>query len=247
MKIIGIILAAGKGKRMNSKNTNKTALQFNGKKLIDYGIDLLKYLTSEIVLVVGAYAESVKKSVSDKNVIFARQTKRLGTGHAVKCALRVIKTNPDIVLLGYGDHMMFYSKDLINKLIKIHKEKNAVVSLISTTVYNPTGWGRIIRNTDGFVDRIVEQKDATESEKEVKEVNAGFYCFDFKFLKKNIKKLKKSHITGEYYITDLIHLAKIQNQKVVPVKVPFEYVGIGINTPEQLEESKKLYKKTHVK
>ena len=184
MKIIGIILAAGKGKRMNSKNTNKTALQFNGKKLIDYGIDLLKDITSEIVLVVGAYAESVKKSVLDKSVVFARQTKRLGTGHAVKCALRVIKTNPDIVLLGYGDHMMFYSKELINKLIQLHKEKNAVVSLISTTVHDPTGWGRIIRNADGFVDRIVEQKDASESEKKVKEVNAGFYCFDFKFLKK---------------------------------------------------------------
>ncbi len=245
MKITGIILAAGKGKRMESKSVNKTALAFNGKSLIHYGIDLIDNLVDEIILVVGAYAESVKKIVNNNKVVFAQQRKRLGTGHAVKCALKAIKNNPDIVIVGYGDHMMFYSKELVNNLINTHKEKSAVISLISTIVDDPTGWGRIVRNEDGFVDRIVEQKDATEDEKKVQEVNAGFYCFDFNFIKKNINKLKKSPVSGEYYLTDLIHLAKIQNKRVIPVKVPFEYVGIGINTPQQLQESKNLYTKTH--
>lgn len=247
MKIIGVILAAGKGKRMNSKSVNKTTLKFNGRSLISYGVDLFKKTADKTIVVVGAYSQSVRDNLKNMDLIFAEQTKRLGTGHAVKIAMKEVRNlSADIVLIGYGDHMMYYSTQLVKNLIDKHVEKKAAITLISTLYEDPKGLGRIVRNEDGDLERIVEEKDATKNERMIKEINAGFYCFDNKFLTRNISKLKKSHITGEYYLTDLIQMAKEQNLKVVPLKVPYEEVGIGVNTPDQLEQSKELYTKTHL-
>jgi len=246
MKTIGIILAAGKGKRMKSKSVNKTTLRFNGKSLIAYGVDLFEKTADKTIVVIGAYSQSVRDNLKDRNLIFAEQKKRLGTGHAVKIAMKEIKNlSADVVLIGYGDHMMYYSTQLVKDLIAKHLEKKAAITLISTIYEDPKGLGRIIRNEDGDLERIVEEKDANSEERQIKEINAGFYCFDNKFLTENIKKLKKSPITGEYYLTDLIEMAKEKNLKIVPLKVPYEDVGIGVNTPDQLEESKELYTKTH--
>ena len=246
MKTIGIILAAGKGKRMKSKNVNKTALRFNGKSLVSYGVDLFAKTVDKTIVVVGAYSQSVRETLKDNDVLFAEQKQRLGTGHAVKIALQEIKNlNPEMVLVGYGDHMMYYSTQLVNDLMARHTEKNATITLVSTIYDDPKGLGRIVRNQDGDVERIVEEKDATDIERQIKEINAGFYCFDYKFLEKNIKILKRSVVSGEYYLTDLIQMAKVQNLKVVPLMVPFKDVGIGVNTPDQLEESKELYTQTH--
>lgn len=246
MKTIGIILAAGKGKRMKSKIVNKTALRFNGKSLVCYGVDLFEKTVDKTVVVVGAYSQSVREILKDRNLIFAEQKKRLGTGHAVKIALQEIKNlSPELVLVGYGDHMMYYSTELVKDLIAKHKDKKATITLISTIYEDPKGLGRIVRNEDGDLERIVEEKDATDAERQIKEINAGFYCFDYQFLVKNIKLLKRSAVSGEYYLTDLIQMAKKHQFKVIPLKVPFEEVGIGVNTPDQLTESKELYTKTH--
>lgn len=243
--ISAIILAAGKGTRINSKTINKVALPFLKKPMIKYGVEVLEGLVSPTIIVVGAFSESVKQALKEYDVIYAYQKKRLGTGHAVKIGLDVLNKNYALVLVGYGDHMMFYKKKTIEKLIDYHRKNRAKVSFISTKYHDPMSlvWGRIVRNKRGKILDIVEQKDADEKQKKIREVNAGFYCFNFKFLKKQIKTLKKSKASGEYYITNIVKEAVKMNEKVVALVVRFREVGIGINKNEELRESQNIYLK----
>lgn len=245
--IIGVILSAGKGSRFGSKGVNKTASLFQDKPLLQFGIDLYKSTCSSIVVVVGAFAESVIQAIShNDSIIFAYQRKRLGTAHALQVALKEIEKRgniPELVLLGYGDHMMHYSSKDVAKLVKAHDDSETAISMIATEHMDPSSlaWSRIIRNKEGNVLRIVEEKDATPIEKKITDLNAGFYCFKYDFLKKNYKKIKKSPVTGEYYLTTYIELAVEQGKSVKAIKVPFENVGLGINTRADLEISNEIY------
>src|SRR3989338_8452761 len=117
----GIILAGGKGTRIQSTSVNKVALPFHGKPIIRYGVDLLRGITDPLVIVVGAYEESVKDVLKGNNLFFAKQIEQLGTGDAVKCALPLLPTTLKSVIVGYGDHMMFYKKVTITNLLDIHE------------------------------------------------------------------------------------------------------------------------------
>lgn len=246
-KIFGVVLAAGKGTRLKSKKTNKVTLYFLNKPLILYSVELMEKIADKTFIVIGAFHESVKQALKGKNVIYAYQKKRLGTGHAVKVALEEIKKNnlnPDLILVGYGDHTMFYKKEDIEKLINIHIKNKSAMSLITTKSNNneKLHWGYIIRDKNNNVIDSIEYKDADEEiKKNINELNAGFYCFDYNFLKNNINKIPKSLVSGEYYINSLVKIAVSQNLKVMGVEVNFSSVGIGINTKEDFEESQKLY------
>lgn len=247
--IIGIILAAGKGTRLKSRHSNKVTLPFLNKPLVIYGVELMESVADKTVVVIGAFHQSVKNVLKKYEVLYAHQKKRLGTSHAVKVGLEILKNSPSvpsIILVGYGDHTMFYKKTTIDKLIGLHKKENAVMSIITVEYKNPNSlaWGRIIRDNNGLVIGSVEQKDATEEQKKVTELNAGFYCFDYDFLRKNIGKVRKSPISHEYYINTLVNIAVGQNKKVAALKIPFKDVGIGINQYQELEESQRIYLKT---
>ncbi|PJE63526.1 hypothetical protein COU89_02860 [Candidatus Roizmanbacteria bacterium CG10_big_fil_rev_8_21_14_0_10_45_7] len=243
--VIGIILAAGKGTRINSNGVNKTALSFNGKPMISYALDLYKETVDVTMVVIGAYAETLRHAIAPYKPLVSVQADQLGTGHAVSVAMKDIEKahvgKPELVLVGYGDHMMFYAPQTIKDMIAYHKKQKATLSLV-TVKHDPNelAWGRVIRNAQGHVVKVVEQKDATEEERKVNELNAGFYVFDFAFLKKYIDTLTKSPVSNEYYITDMIERAVSNGYKVVPFIVPFSEVGIGVNTNEQLSESQKL-------
>lgn len=244
--ITGIILAGGDGTRLKYENANKTTIPFNGKPLIQYGLDLYHGIADTTVIVVGAYPESVKAVVHDPSVIYAHQAERLGTGHAVQVAVAEMERqglSPETVMVGYGDHMMFYTQDIISRMLRKHKEKQAAITLISAEYDDPDmlAWGRIIRDDTGNVKDIIEQKDATEDQRKMKELNTGFYCFEYQFLKQSLPLLEKSPHTKEIYLTDLIKIANSLNRTVVAFDVPFQYVGIGINTAEQLAQSQKLH------
>lgn len=245
--IAAIILAGGKGKRINSKRINKVSRLFNGKPLIVFGVDLLKEIASPLIVVIGAYRQSVKKNLKGYNITYRVQKEQLGTAHALKIGLKAIKDKTAIkyVLVGYGDHLMFYTKETIERLIRFHKKSKADISLITTEYNHPSElkWGRIVRKKNNQVVKIVEEKDADKEEKKIKELNAGFYCFNYQFLKNNISQVKRSSVTGEYYLTDLIRIAHQQSKRVAGLKVPFEEVGIGVNTKEELERSERLYRK----
>ncbi|MEP7167554.1 MAG: sugar phosphate nucleotidyltransferase [Candidatus Woesebacteria bacterium] len=236
---IGIILAAGKGSRLKCKTQNKTSLELWGKPMVRYGVELFEQTVDQTIVVVGAFPESVKEAVGNHTVKYANQTKRLGTGHALKVAMRAItqtKKTPNLIFLGYGDHMVSYTKESVIQMSSTHAQENATITLVTAVAPNPEGLGRIVRAKDGTVKGIVEQKDATPAQREIHEVNAGFYCFSYDFLKKNINKLKKSSVTGEYYLTDLISMAQDKGLKIAAHVVPFEEVGTGVNTREQLDE-----------
>src|SRR3989344_3624986 len=244
--ITGIILAAGKGTRLRVKGKNKVTLPFLYKPMVIYGVELLEEITSEVIVVVGAFAQSVKEVLHDHKVIYTYQKKRLGTAHAVKIALKELhkrKFSPTCVIVGYGDHTMFYKKGTVIELLKLHKKENAEISLLTTESEHPNelAWGRIIRGPDGLIKGIIEQKDADEKIRKIKEVNPGFYCFNFDFLERNISKIIKSQLSKEYYLTDLIAIANEQRKKVVGLRIPFKGVGIGINRYSELEESQRLY------
>lgn len=248
MKVASIILAAGKGKRLNSTHVNKVALPFLGKPLIKYGVQLLQEISTPVVVVIGAFSKSVEDALKGFDVVFVHQKRRLGTGHAVEVGLQALKLHsPAHVLVGYGDHMMFYKKETIRKLIEKHQAENASLSFITTFHDDPDklAWGRIIRNSTGKIVDSVEQKDATEEQKKVKELNAGFYCFEFDFLKKFIGKIKKSPVSHEYYINNLVKIAVKNGKKVIGCRVPFEEVGIGINQKEEIVRSQNFFLKIH--
>lgn len=243
--IAGIILAAGKGTRINSRSVNKVVYPFNSKPMITYGVELLDEITSRIVVVVGAFSASVKQALGDrKKITFAEQKHRLGTGHAVRIALKALaKDPPDLVLVGMGDHMMFYKQNTIKKLVASHQKESAAVSFITTTVNNPSGLGRVERDENGKVLDVVEEKDASPKQRKIKEINAGFYCFYYNFLASAINLIKRSPVTGEYYLPDLIKVACLLDLPVVAMPVAFKEVGIGVNKHEELEQSQKFFKK----
>lgn len=237
----GIILAAGKGTRMGLTNQNKVALDFAGKPMVVYAVELLAEIANPIVVVTGKHKQSVEKKLENYHILFAHQQEQLGTGHAVQTALHKIPEETKNIIVGYGDHMMFYTKESIFSLLALHEKQNATISLITTIVSNPSGYGRIVRNREKDVVGIIEEKDATEDQKKIDEINAGLYIFDYEFLKENIDRVKKSEISGEYYLTDLIALAIEQEKSVIGLTVAYEQVGIGINKPEELIESQKLF------
>ncbi len=245
-RTVGIILAAGRGTRINAHGINKTALPFLGKPMIQYGVDLLLPLVDRVIIVIGTYSNSVREALKAYgNLDYAYQRKRLGTGHAVKVTLPILKTySPSEVLVGYGDHLMFNRRETVKKLINFHRRGRSVISLLTTRHDHPDelAWGRIQRGHRGQVLGIIEQKDATLEERQIDELNPGFYCFNYKFLCQYLRRIKKSKVTNEYYLTDLIKLAVDNKLKVSAFTVPFSEVGIGINRAEELLSSEKLYK-----
>lgn len=247
--LYGIILAAGKGTRMNSHalNKNKNSLLFNGRTLIEYGANLFNKVASKTFVVVGAYADSIKEALSEMSIGYIEQTEQLGTGHALKIAAEAISELEELpleVIVGYGDHLMFYKEQTIIDLVRAHEQKKATISLITTYYANPEElkWGHIIRDKNNLVENVIEHKDASPKQRLITEVNPGFYCFNYQFIIENKDKLKVSEVTGEYYINDFIRIAEDQGKKIIPFPVPFSEVGIGINTPDELDKSQKLYK-----
>lgn len=238
----GIILAAGKGKRMKSKDSNKVTVKLGDKPMILHALNLLEEAdVSPIIVVVGFAKESVK-SLINGNVIYAHQNKRLGTAHA---ALQGVKKMPKHVINVFtlnGDDSAFYSKELFNSLYRKHSENNNAITLLTLKVEDPTGLGRIVRNHNGKILSIAEEKDATDKERRINEINPGCYLFDVEFLRKYLPKVKKSPVTNEYYLVSLIDIAVKNGLRVESIdggSVPWR----GVNTIGELEEAEKLFKK----
>ncbi|HEX7042573.1 MAG TPA: sugar phosphate nucleotidyltransferase, partial [Patescibacteria group bacterium] len=159
--------------------------------------------------------------------------------HATLSGLSKLPIDVKNVLVMYGDDFS-YPKEKIHQLITKHLDDNAMLTLLTINKDNPYGLGRIIRDENGKVLRIVEEKDATDEERKIKEINPGCYIFNRMFLKKYLPKIKKSPVTGEYYLTSIIDLAIKNNEKIETIKagnIPWQ----GVNTKEDLEEAQKLF------
>ena len=193
-----------------------------------------------IVVVVGFAKESVKEVLkNDKDIVYAEQKKRLGTAHAVAVGFQKIADNVTDILVIQGDDSAFYTKEIISRLAAKHVESNAAVTFLTVNLENPFALGRVVRDDTGIVTAIIEEKDATEEQRAIHEINAACYFFSTKFLKKYLKQIKKSPVTGEYYLVSLIEMAAKNNETIETIQADLPWRGV--NTREELDEAEQLF------
>lgn len=237
--IAALILAAGRGTRMKSTTTNKVMSLISGKPMLAYSIDnILKAEIYPIIVVVGFAKESIMKYFQDQ-VLYAVQLKPLGTADAVSCGLTMVPSDTADILSVYGDDSYLYSPQLLKKLINKHKISRADVTMLTVDLQDPTGLGRIIRNKQGVVQGIVEEKVATGKQKKITEINTGCYIFNKEFLTDYVSRISLNPVAQEYYITDIIALAVKDKKKIEAVRggsIPWR----GVNKPDELEEARRL-------
>lgn len=235
-----IILAAGEGTRMRMQSTdrNKVALELKGSPMIKTVIDTVRQSGIHNLIVVVGFAKESVITLLDNDIKVVEQTKRLGTGHAVKTALE--KYHPEVqnILVLYGDDAMWPTTQIFQDLDNLHTSSRASVTFCTNTVDNPFGLGRIVRDDQGQVVQIVEEKNTTAEQKTIQEVNIGGFMFNKDFLVENIDQLAKNPISGEYYITDLIELAIKLGLKVETLKLNTKHHGI--NTPQELQAAEEM-------
>jgi UDP-N-acetylmuramoyl-L-alanyl-D-glutamate--2,6-diaminopimelate ligase len=241
--LTGVILAGGKGTRMHS-SLPKILHPISGRPMISFSLENLRNAgIKNIVTVFGYKRNTILKRLS-KNVNFAIQPKPLGTGNAVLNAFPKIPKETSTLLAINGDDSAFYTSKTIRNVIELHKNNNSILTFVSLIQKNPAGLGRVVRDKTGKLLGTVEEKNATEKQKEIKEVNDGLYVFNYKWLQKNIFNIKKNSVSSEYYLPDLIEIALKNKEKVSVYKLPDSSEWQGINTPEQLiEAEKKMQKK----
>ncbi|NIQ14136.1 MAG: bifunctional UDP-N-acetylglucosamine diphosphorylase/glucosamine-1-phosphate N-acetyltransferase GlmU [Candidatus Dadabacteria bacterium] len=233
MSLAVVILAAGKGTRMNSGFPKVLHLILK-KPIINYALDTATKLNPEkIVSVLGYQSDLIKKTTSLYNTDIQIQREQLGTGHAVLCAKDSLGNFKGQIVVLSGD-VPAITIDTLQKFIDYHAKNKFNVSFVSTIISDPTGYGRIIRDENNDVISIVEEKDANKKQKDIKEINCGIYCFDSGYLWNNIKKLDTNNNQNEYYLPGLIELAVMSGNKVGIFKVEEQNEVLGVNTREEL-------------
>jgi len=224
-----IVMAAGKGTRMKSK-LPKVLHEVAGEAMLSHVINSAKRLeANKIITIIGYQANQIMDYYGDSlNVTWIEQKEQLGTGHAVMQAIPELENYKGDVLILSGD-VPLLSVETMKNLIDQHRNSNAKATILTTVLENPFGYGRIIKDENGNVLKIVEEKDSSNDEKAVREINSGTYCFDWESLNKYIKELNPSNSQKEYYLTDVIKLF-VDNQisvKSYQVNNPDEVLGIN--------------------
>ena len=236
-----VILAAGMGTRMKSKMP-KVLHTVCGKPLSKWVIDASKAAGADkVCAVVGHKAETVKEVLGDV-CEFALQAEQKGTGHAVMQAIDVIKNSKGEVVILNGDTPLI-TAETINKAIEYHKNNDNQATVITAILDDATGYGRIVRDNDGSVLKIVEQKDASEEEKKINEVNSGMYVFDAQSLVYALDKIAPNNAQGEYYLTDTLEILLSAGKKIGGYAISDNDEIRGINDRVQLNEAEKIMQK----
>ena len=236
-----VILAAGMGTRMKSKMP-KVLHKVCGKPLSKWVIDASKAAGADkVCAVVGHKAETVKEVLGDV-CEFALQAEQKGTGHAVMQAIDVIKNSKGEVVILNGDTPLI-TAETINKAIEYHKNNGNQATVITAILDDATGYGRIVRDNDGSVLKIVEQKDASEEEKKINEVNSGMYVFDAQSLVYALDKINTNNAQGEYYLTDTLEILLSAGKKIGGYAISDNDEIRGINDRVQLNEAEKIMQK----
>ncbi|HEV7733056.1 MAG TPA: bifunctional UDP-N-acetylglucosamine diphosphorylase/glucosamine-1-phosphate N-acetyltransferase GlmU [Candidatus Binatia bacterium] len=231
-----VVLAAGLGTRMRSQQA-KVLHELGGRPLLRYPLAAVGTLDPDrVVVVVGHQADAVRKVAEAsglRGLETAVQAEQRGTGHAVRCAAPALDGFDGDVMILYGDAPLIRPATL-KRLLDAHRDQQADITLLTMRFSDPTGYGRIVRESDGRVRGIVEQKDATEAERAITEVNPGFYCVRAEVLLPLLAQLRSDNAQGEFYLTDVVGLAAQAGRRVVTVETDRPEELAGINTRVEL-------------
>ena len=231
-----VILAAGKGTRMHS-NMPKVLHEIGAKPILGHVIACAKTLKpNKIIVVYGFAGEMVKAAFSDENIIWVEQAEQLGTGHAVQQALAFLDDDAHTLIL-LGDVPLVAASDC-QKLVSLASDK---LALLTFNKADPTGYGRIVRDTSGKVNAIVEHKDASSLQREITEVNTGMMAMPNQYLVQWLAALTNDNAQGEYYLTDIIAIAAQQGVSIVADITDDEWSVTGINTKTDLANIERIY------
>lgn len=237
-KTSAIILAAGKGTRMASL-VPKVLRKICGKPMIAYTLEnLRKAGISDITIVVGFRKNLVIREIGGAVKFAVQKNPKGGTADAAKAGFEKVNKKSSTLVVINGDDSAFYKAETIKNILKIHTQRERKLTFVSLMKENPTGLGRVIRGENGLITKIVEEKDATPEEREIKEINDGLYIFDKDWFAGNIKKIRKGK-QGEFYLVDMVKLAIDQGERMATYTLPDDSEWQGVNTPEQLEEANK--------
>jgi len=241
-KTAAIVLAAGKGVRMKS-DLPKVLHDIDGRPLICYLADTLKQIDLDrIIIVFGYKKELVEEKLQGFDFEFVEQAERLGTGHAVMMAEKALDGFTGDVLVLLGD-VPFLRRETILSLLREHTNRSAAATVLTSVPPDPTGYGRVLRNREGLVRKIVEHKDTTEEEKKITEINTGTMIFKKTELFEALKLLENNNVQGEYYLTDLMEIFLRQGKITAAFRTDDYREALGINSKQQLEELKRAYNK----
>jgi bifunctional UDP-N-acetylglucosamine pyrophosphorylase/glucosamine-1-phosphate N-acetyltransferase len=241
LPVFAIVLAAGQGTRMKSK-LYKVLHPVCGKPMVRHVVDMLdKTAVDRTVVVVGHGASMVKDALGER-VEYAIQEQQLGTGHAVLQTAALLEATEGITLIVYGDTPLL-TEDTIHNLIRIHNERGAAGTVLTAQVDNPFGYGRIVRDTKGAVLRIVEEKDCTEEERKITEINTGTYCFDNRQLFNALHQVTNHNAQGEYYVTDVIGILHRAGQCIEGYCMKDAEEATGVNDRVALAEVEAILRK----
>lgn len=240
-KRLAVVLAAGKGTRMKSE-LYKVLHTINGISMVEHVLRAVQQSNVErIVTIVGHGAETVRDVLADQSE-FALQEEQLGTGHAVLQAKDLLKDEEGSTLVICGDTPLF-SAETLNQLFEFHEESNAKGTILTAIAEDPAGYGRVVRQSDKEVSRIVEQKDANEEEQAITEINTGTYVFNNKALFEALDKVGNENAQGEYYLPDVISIMKEAGDTVKAFTMDNFDEAIGVNDRIALAEATRLMTK----
>ena len=238
--IYAIVMAAGKGKRIGARIIPKVMFPVHGKPMIGYVAELLKkYQILKPIFIVGFKGQYIIDYLREKNNQYVWQKKRLGTGHAVNQTKKILKDKNGMAFILSGD-MPFFSVNTLRKMQAEFETENAALALATADLGKEFAYGRIIRDKNGYVQSIVEEKNCTSKQLKIKEKNCSPYLAKLPWLFEALKKVKKDSLSKEYYLTDIVEIAIEEGKKVIAVKIDNPLEAVGINTLENLAYAEKI-------
>jgi bifunctional UDP-N-acetylglucosamine pyrophosphorylase/glucosamine-1-phosphate N-acetyltransferase len=235
MTLLGIVLAAGQGKRMKSK-LYKVMHPICGKPMVGHVIDILEKIEVERkVVIVGHGAEMVQSYLGNR-AEYALQSEQKGTGHAVLQAKELLQNEDGITIVICGDTPLVKAETL-RKMIEVHQSQKAAATILTAELSNPEGYGRMLRNENGDVLQIIEQKDCSKAERAIKEINAGTYLFDNRSLFQALSQVNNHNVQQEYYLPDVIGIMQKEGKRIIGYCTEDEAEVIGVNDRIALSEA----------
>ncbi len=245
LSVAAIVLAGGEGTRMKS-SLNKLLHKVLGKEVIRFPVEAAKAAGAQrIVVVAGPHNIQQLRELLGDEVEFALQPKPLGTADATKAAAEKLRDFDGYVFVVVGDSP-YINEKILNQLLDFHLKEGNAVSLISSVFDNPPPYGRVIKDSRGWVERVVEEIDATEEELAIKEVNSSYYCLSWQKVLPLLYKIKINPKKGEYYLTDIVELAYREGLKTGALRIDNPLLTKGVNTRADLSEAADYYSRKNI-